>query len=56
MLMRELSENSKIKPIVQLIRSEIYSSKDEVAKHLKEHVYFMSRSNHDIKFLGVKYI
>jgi hypothetical protein len=55
-LLRQLQDNPKIKQIVQLVQSELYSSKEEIAKNLKEHVYCLSKSNYDVKFLAVKYI
>jgi hypothetical protein len=41
---------------VQLVQSELYSSKEDIARNLKEHIYFLCKANYDIKYLGVKYI
>ena len=55
-LLKELQEAPKIQSVVSLISNELYSSKSEIARNLKEHVYSLCKSNQDIKLLGVKYI
>ena len=46
----------ELQSVVSLISNELYSSKSEIARNLKEHVYSLCKSNQDIKLLGVKYI
>ena len=54
--LRDLAENDKIKAVVKLVSNELYGSKTDTAKHLKEHVQMLEKSNLDIRLLGVKYI
>jgi len=42
--------------VVKIISNELYSTNDEIARNLKEHVYSLKRSNEDIKMLSVQYI
>ena len=39
-----------------MVNNELYVTKADTAKHLKEHVQMLERSNMDIRMLGVKYI
>ena len=36
--LQDLQENSKIKSVVKLVHNELYVTKGDIAKHLKEHV------------------
>ena len=42
--------------MVKLVSNELYSSKQDIAKNLKEHVILLGKANLDIRFLGVQYI
>ena len=39
-----------------MVSNELYSSKQDIAKNLKEHVILLGKANLDIRFLGVQYI
>ena len=56
MFLSDLQDNPKIKQVVRLVSNELYSSKAETARHLKEHVQMLQKSNIDIRMLGVQYI
>ena len=56
MFLRELQKNQRIEQVVKLVSNELYSSKQDIAKNLKEHVILLGRANLDIRFLGVQYI
>lgn len=53
MFLSSLQENPKIKSVVKLVSNELYGSKADTAKHLKEHVQMLEKSNLDIRMLGV---
>ena len=42
--------------MVKLVSNELYATKADTAKHLKEHVQMLEKSNLDIRMLGVQYI
>ena len=54
--LREMQKNSRIESVVKLVSNELYSSKQDIAKNLKEHVILLGKANLDIRFLGVQYI
>lgn len=54
--LRDLQENEKIKKVVQLVSNELYVTKEDIAKNLKDHVLMLEKSNLDIRILGVQYI
>ena len=51
-----MQKNSRIESVVKLVSNELYSSKQDIAKNLKEHVILLGKANLDIWFLGVQYI
>ena len=51
-----MQKNSRIESVVKLVSNELYSSKQDIAKNLKEHVILLGKANLDIRFLGVQYI
>jgi hypothetical protein len=54
--LRELQKNQKIKDVVELVNNELYSTKADIARNLKEHVQMLEKANTDIRLLGVQYI
>lgn len=54
--LRDLQENEKIKKVVTLVSNELYVTKEDIAKNLKDHVLMLEKSNLDIRILGVQYI
>ena len=51
-----MQKNPRIEQVVKLVSNELYSSKQDIAKNLKEHVILLGKSNLDIRILGVQYI
>ena len=51
-----MQKNKRIERVVKLISNELYSSKQDIAKNLKEHVILLGKANLDIRYLGVQYI
>ena len=51
-----MQKNQRIEQVVKLVSNELYSSKQDIAKNLKEHVILLGRANLDIRYLGVQYI
>ena len=55
-LLSKLSSDKRIEQVTRIIANELYSSRDDIVKNIKEHVYSLKRSNEDIRLLSTKYI